>query len=134
MEPSAILFILIGSLLIASRGPLIVAPRATLRFFTRFIATDARVRGIALALAPLAAAMIMVSLGDGPATGILAVLGWLFAGVVAWLLVAPSSYRRIAGGVIAFSENSVDEMIIRLVGLLAVAIGGFVIYAALQVV
>lgn len=128
MDPLSGLCVLIGTLIIAGRGPMIFAPRATLRFFNGLLSTNARIRGIGVVLAPLAVATIALPLGEGEVAGILRVLGWLWAAASLWLLVAPSSYRKFAGGVLGYFESSVDEEVIRLLGVVAVAIGVALIY------
>ena len=100
LDPLSVLCVLLGSLILAGRGPLIFAPTATLRFFRKFLATDARIRASAVVPAPLAAASIVLPLGEGEVAGILRAFGWLWAAVSLWLLAAPDSYRRIAGGII----------------------------------
>lgn len=134
MDPPSILYILIGSLVIAGRGPMVFAPRATLRFFDRLLSTDARVRGISLVFAPLPAAVVTLPLGEGPAAEVLSALGWLFAAATLWLLSAPASYRRLAHAVLGFFESSVDEAVVRIVALVAVAIGVSMIYVGICVV
>lgn len=134
MDSLSILCILIGTLIIAVRAPMIFAPSATLRFFDRLISTDTGIRGIGLMIAPLALALVALSRGDEPAAGILHALGWLFAAATLWLLAAPGSYRRIARGVLDYFERSVDLAIVRIVGLVAVAIGLALIYVGVYVV
>ena len=75
MEPLSILCVLVGVLIIAVRAPLIFAPRATLRFFERLISTNAGIRGIDLAAAPLALAFVVLARGDGRVAGILHAVG-----------------------------------------------------------
>ena len=133
MDPLSILCVLIGTLIIAGRGPMIFAPTTTLRFFNRLLSTNARIRGIGVVLALLAAATIALPLGDGEVAGILGVLGRLWVAASLWLLVAPSSYRRFAGGVISYFESSVDEAVVRMIGVVAVAIGVALIYFGLYV-
>lgn len=133
MDALSILCVVLGSLMIASRGPMIFAPAATLRFIDRLLSTDARIRGVAVALAPMAAALVALPLGEGKAAAILRVLGWIWVAAVLWLLVAPSSYRRFAGRVLGYFENSVDERIVRLIGVVAVAIGAALIYFGIYV-
>ncbi len=134
MDPPSILCVFLGLLLIAGRGPVIFAPRATLRFFDRLISTDAGIRGIGAVLAPLAVALIVIPLGEGAVAGILHALGWLWAAGTLLLLAAPDSYRRIARGVLGYFESSVGEAIARVLGLVAVAIGIGLIYYGLYVV
>ncbi len=65
--------------------------------------------------------------------GIFRVLGWLWAAVSLWLLAAPDSYRRLAGGTLNYFESSVDEAVVRFIGVVAVAFGLALIYFGLYV-
>jgi uncharacterized protein YjeT (DUF2065 family) len=134
VDALSVLCILLGVLIIVTRGPMIVAPRATLRFYERLLSTDARVRGIGLVIGPLAVALVAFTSGEEGAAGILRALGWLSAAATLWLLAVPSSYRRLAQGVLDFFESSVDPAIVRIIGLLAVAIGVALIYVGIYVV
>jgi uncharacterized protein YjeT (DUF2065 family) len=133
VDPLSTLCVLIGALIIAGRGPMIFAPAATLRFANTLLSTDARIRGIAVVLTPLAVALIALPLGEGEVAGILGLFGWLWAAAALWLLAAPGSYRRIAGGVVSYFESSVDEAVVRMIGVVAVAIGVALIYFGLYV-
>ena len=134
MDPVSILYVLLGILIIAGRGPLVFAPRASLRFIDRLISSDTRLRAVALFLALLAVPLVVFPGGEGVAAGFLRALGWLFAATTLWLLAAPDSYRRLARGVIGYFERSVDEAIVRIIGLVAVAIGVALIYVGIVVV
>ncbi len=133
MDPLSIVCVVIGILIIATRGPLVFAPTATLRVFERLISTDARIRVSGVAVAPFAVALIALPLGEGAAVEVLRALGWLWAGVTLWLLFAPGSYRRVVRGVLNFLGNSVDEATVRIIGLVAVAIGVALIYFGVYV-
>lgn len=134
MDYLSILCILIGTLIIATRGPLILAPRAMLRVIRGLISTDARLRGIGLVLVVLAAAPLLLPIGEGAVAGGLYALGWLLAVASLWLLTAPGSYRLVAQGVLDYVDSSVDEAIVRILGIFAVAIGVGLVYVGLYVV
>ena len=134
MDSLSILCILIGILIIAVRAPMIFAPSATLRFFDRLISTDNGIRGIGLIIAPLALALIVLSRDGEGAAGVLYALGWIFAAATLWLLAAPGSYRRLGRSVLDYFESSVDMAIVRILGLVAVAIGIALIYVGIYVV
>ena len=134
MDPVSILCILLGLLVIVGRGPLLFAPQATLRFYERLLATDARVRVFGVVFGLLAVALLVPVPGEGTAAGLLRALGWIFAAGTVWLLAAPGSYRLVAQGVLEFAEGSVDSAVVRGVGILAVGIGLALIYAGLFVV
>lgn len=127
MNLLSILCVLLGILIIATRGPMIFAPAATLRFFDKLISTNAGIRGIAAVLAPFAVALLALPVDDGRMTEVLRFFGWLWAAAALWLFAVPDSYRRLAGGVLDFMA-SVDESIIRMIGAVAVAIGIALIY------
>ena len=133
MDPVSTICVLIGALIIAGRGPMVFAPMATLRFANTLLSTDARIRGIAVVLTPLAVALIALPLGEGKVAGILRFFGWLWAAAALWLLAAPGSDRRFAGGVVSYFESSVDEAVVRMIGVVAVAIGVALIYFGLYV-
>jgi len=86
-----------------------------------------------LAIAPLALAFLFLPLGDGGAAGFLRVLGWIFAAAVLWLWVLPGTYRLLALMVVDYFETSVDVGVVRIIGCVAVAIGGAMVYAGLFV-
>ncbi len=134
MEPLSMLCVLIGILIIAVRAPMVFAPSATLRFFDRLISTDTGIRGIGLVIAPRGLALVVLARGEGSPAGVLHALGWLFAAATLWLLAAPGSYRRLARGVLGYIESSVDMAIVRILGLVAVAIGVALIYVGIYVV
>jgi hypothetical protein len=122
VDPSSTLSVLIGALIIATRGPLIFVPAATLRFYDKLIATHGRIRALAVVIAPLALALIALPLGEGRMAEMLRIVGWLFAAAVLWLVAAPGSYRTVARGFLEVFESA-DEAIVRILGVLAVMIG-----------
>jgi len=128
MDPLSGCLVLIGAVIIATRGPLIFAPTATLRVFQSLLSTNARIRGIAVVLAPLGVALLALPLGEGDEARALRAFGWLWTAAIFWLLAAPGSYRVVAGGVVAYLESSVPEAAIRTIGVVAVAIGIALIY------
>ena len=133
MEPISVICILIGIAVIVNRGPLIFAPKATLRFYDRLISSNAGLRVICIGLLPLAVPLIALPLGDRAAAVILHLLGWLWAAVSLWLFAAPNSYARLARGVLGHFESSLDDTALRVIGLLAVAIGVTMVYFGLYV-
>ncbi len=133
MDPLSTICVLIGAVIIAGRGPLIFAPAATLRFANTLLSTDARVRGSAVVPTALAVAIIALPLGAGEVAGILRFFGWVWAASALWMLSSPDSFRYVAGGVTNYFESSVDEAIIRMIGVAFVALGVALIYFGLYV-
>ncbi len=133
MDPLSALCVLIGALIIAGRGPMIFAPVATLRFAKALLSTDARIRGGAVVPTALAVAIIALPLGAGGVAGILRFLGWAWAATALWMLASPDSFRYLVGGVTDYFESSVDEAVLRMIGVVSVALGVALIYFGLYV-
>ncbi len=127
MEPVSVLSVLIGILIIVTRGPMVFAPTATLRVLRKLVSTDRRVRGLALAVAPLALALVALPLGEGGLAAILRIFGWLWGSAAIWLLVTPGSYRSVVRVVLDFFERS-GETTVRAMGIVAVGLGVALIY------
>lgn len=134
MDLPSVLCVLLGCLFIAGRGPLIFAPRATLSLFDRLISSDTRLRGIGVGLAPVAAALIMIRVGDGVVGQVLQVLGWLWAAGTLLLLIVPGVYRGIAHAVLGWFDSPAGELRARILGVVAVALGIGLVYYGIYVV
>ena len=131
MDANAILCVVIGLIVIVARGPLIFAPEQTMLAYERMLATDARVRTVGLVVGALAIALLTAIDGSPTASFWLRALGWLLALAMIWLLVSPSTYRRLAQGVIGFAQDSTDTAIIRGIGLFAVVFGAWLVYVGI---
>jgi uncharacterized protein YjeT (DUF2065 family) len=122
--------IVLGLVIIVSRGPLVLAPDATLRVYRQLLATDARVRILGACIVALAVPMILVAQGSDLTTAkVVFVMGWGMACVgVLLLLLFPAAYRR-------FAESILDAMsqALRPVGAIAVGIGVLFIWMGVSV-
>ena len=136
MDGSSIFCIVVGILIIVSRGPLIFAPNATLRAYDRLIfATNARLRiHSASGVGILAVSLLLLPFGEGALAKFFYGLGWVVAAATLWIVLVPDVFRRFARGVLNFFENSVDDAILRFGGLLAVLAGIALIYVGIDVV
>ncbi len=133
MDGLAIPCIVIGVLVILARGPLIFVPAATLRVYRNLFATDARVRVVGFVLAALGVVVLRSGWGaTSLAAQSLSVLGWLlcFAGLAILLFAGP--WRRVADSLLEIASESVDAALLRLVGVIAVAVGGALVYLGLR--
>jgi cytochrome bd-type quinol oxidase subunit 2 len=124
VEPIAVVTALLAVLILAVRGPLVIAPTATLNVYRRWISTPGRIRLMAGVLALLAVPLIVTGRParvehGGIAMGIEG-LGWFMAAVAAWLLATPRLYQRLAYTI--FDAIS-DPAALRAMGVFAVAIG-----------
>ena len=135
MDSLSIICIGVGILVIISRGPLIFAPSATLRFYDRWLfSTNARCRAVGVVFATLAMALLFSDFGEGVLAGWLHTFGWFMAVVALLFWVLTNVFRRILQTIFGYIEKSVDERIIRIVGLLAVVFGFALIYVVVYVV
>ena len=135
MDSLAVICIVVGTLTIVVRGPLLVAPRATLRFYERLIfSTNARFRVFGVMFATLAMALLFSDFGEGVLVGLLHTFGWFMATVALLFLVLPNVFRRFFQTIFGYIEKSVDERIMRIVGFLGVVFGLALIYVEVYVV
>lgn len=135
MDSLSIMCIILGTLAIVSRGPLIFAPSATLRSYDRLIiSTNARFRAFGVVIATLAMALLFLSFGEGALAGFLHAVGWVVAAMALLMLVVPNVSRRFLSAMFDYLENSVDDAIVRILGLLAVVVGAVLIYVGVYVV
>ena len=127
--------IAVGILVIIGRGPLIFAPTATLRFYDRWLlSTKVRFRVFGAVLATLSIALLFSDFGEGVPAGLLHTFGWFMAAVALLFLPLPNVLRRFIQSIFGYIEESVDDGIVRIVGLLAVVFGFALIYVGVYVV
>ena len=135
MDALAITCIVVGILIIVMRAPLIFAPRATLRFCERLIfSTNARFRVFGVVFATLAMALLFSDFGEGALAGLLHTCGWFMATVALLFLVLPNVLRRFFQTIFGYIEESVNDGVVRIVGLLAVVFGLALVYVGVYVV
>ena len=129
MSEVGVVSIVLGVVVVCSRGALLVAPAATLRWFEGVIATNGRT--LALGAVTLTCGASMAWAGSSEHNGlatILSVVGWAVVGISTLALVLfPAAYRAIAEAVL---PTDTDEDLIgwRILGLAGVVVGGLLIY------
>ncbi len=129
MSEVGIVSIALGVVAVCSRGALLVAPAATLRWFEVAIGTNGRIRAMGAVALTLGAGMVWAgaSADSGLAT-ILSVVGWPIVGISTLALVLfPAVYRTIGEAVLP-SDKDADLTGWRILGLAGVIIGGLLIY------
>ena len=119
MDANSILCVIVGLLVIVFRGPMIFVPGRAIEFYDRMVSTDERLRIVALVVSPLAVALLLLPDDHSPSSFWLVLLGGVLALAVVWLLVAPSTYRALAGSVIDAFRGA--EAAVRIIGVVAVA-------------
>ena len=120
MDLLSVVCIALGALAIVSRGPLLLAPEATVRVYRRLIASGARVRVGGLVAGLLAAGILVgASRRGGSGATVASVLGWLLGALALLPLLAPASYQRIAFDLLSV----LDPGALRALGAMGVGLG-----------
>ena len=131
MNEVGALSILLGIVVVCSRGALLVAPAATLRWFATLIGTNSGSRVLGALVLALGASMAWAGAGEdsGLAT-ILSVVGWAAVGISAVAMVLfPAVYRAIAEALLPSDiDTDPDLSGWRVLGLAGVVVGGLLIY------
>ena len=132
MSQLALVTIALGTIIIAARGPLLVAPAGTLETYRSLFRSNARVRVMAVCGTLLGLAMIAAASGtDGAGAWVIWVWGWLAIAVSAlFALPFASTYRRIAEVLLDLIENS---DLPRPLGAVNIAFGALLVYLGLCV-
>ena len=103
MDSLSIICIVLGTLGIVLRGPLIFAPSATLRFYDRWIlSSNARVRTFGVVIATLAMTLLLLPLGDGALARLLQAFGWIVAAMALCMLVLSDGFHRFGRAMVSF--------------------------------
>ncbi len=131
MEPVGIVSIVLGLFIVCSRGFMVMAPAASVRWLKRFIiSSDGRIRTTGAFLVSLGAVTVWGgSAEDSDLAPILFVVGWYIVALSALLLVLfPGAYRAL---VLAFLPSDPGARLVgwQLMGLIGVIFGGFFIFA-----
>ena len=135
MGSLSIICIAVGILTLVARGPLIFAPSATLRFYDRWLfSTNARFRAFGVVIATLAMALLFSDFGEGVPSGFLHAVGWFLGTAALFVLVLPNVLRRFVQTVFGYIEESVNDGVVRIAGLLGVGFGFALIYVGVYVV
>ena len=118
----------IGTLIILTRGPLIVAPQSTRSFYMRLIGE--RMRGWGVIAGVIGAAFMLAA---QTTTGLAAsVTFWLGVFIITLgftsMMFFPEKMRAVA----ETAWNAFSEPVLRLLGILSVAVGALLIYYGLQ--
>lgn len=128
MSAVGIVSIILGLLIVISRGLLVVSPRTTLQSFGKIIQTESRTRLVGLATLLLPVLMIWAGgSADTGLAGVLLIFGLFMLAAISWLVFFPGSYIHFCRGFVPPDPDS-NLMGWRLMGLLGVFIGGVFIY------
>ena len=124
MEPIAIVTVILGAMYIVGRGPLLVAPQATVTVYRSMFSTHGRTRVFGSVLALLAIALVVTArqarIEHGGVTIPVEVMGWLSGGGAAAVLFAPDTMARLVMG---FWDSVSSDSGRRLFGAVNIAFG-----------
>ena len=98
------------------------------------LSTNVRFRVFGAVFATLSIALLFSDFGEGVLAGLLHTFGWFMAAVALLFLSLPNVLRRFIQSIFSYIEESVDDGIVRIVGLLAVVFGFALIYVGVYVV
>jgi hypothetical protein len=132
MSQLALVSVVAGAVIIAVRGPFVLAPAASAAGGRWLIASTARIRLAGVVFAALGLAMIL-SAQDSAETAALAVsiVGWLWLlAAVFLLLIFTSLYQKIARGMLDALD---DSAVLRVIGAIGTLIGAFLVYLGIAV-
>ncbi|HBM87868.1 MAG: hypothetical protein P1U69_07470 [Parvibaculaceae bacterium] len=120
MSPLALVLIVIGLLIAASRAPLIVAPEGTRSLYLKLMETDGRMRGLAVFIMLLGAVMIWASAPETTAVAAIVYwLGLLMLAIATFFILLPGQARRLA----TTTWGSFSTGVLRGLGLVALVFG-----------
>jgi hypothetical protein len=124
-----IVSIVLGAVMVCSRGALLMAPAATLRWVKGVIGNAGRTRALGAIALILGATMVWAGASEHSVLAtILSVGGWAVVGMSTFaLLLFPGVYRAIADAVLP-SDLNASLIAWRILGLVGVIIGGLLIY------
>jgi uncharacterized protein YjeT (DUF2065 family) len=131
MSGIAIICIVFGVIAIIIRGPLVFAPEATKRVYRRVFSSRSALRIIGVIMILLGLAMVMVSRESSQDVAIIiSLFGWLIMALAGPLtIVATSFVQRIAMA----SLDRISNTVARIFGIIAVVIGGLIVYLGFAV-
>lgn len=120
MSPLALVLVIIGLLIAASRAPLIIAPEGTRSLYLKLLKTDGRMRALAIFIVSLGAVMIWASAPEATAVAnIVHWLGLLMLAVAIFFILLPGRARQLA----TTTWGSFSTGVLRGLGLVALVFG-----------
>jgi hypothetical protein len=132
MQELALVSVVAGALIIAVRGPSVLAPAAAVSAYRWVLETQARIRSLGVVVAALGGVMIVSAHGsDQGAAWVISIVGWLWGlGALLLMLVFTSLYREVAGGILDAID---DPAVVRALGVLGTLFGAFLVYLGIGV-
>jgi hypothetical protein len=132
MSQLALVSVVAGAVIIAVRGPFILAPTASSAAGRWMITSRAKIRVAGVIFAALGLLMILSAQGSAQgAAWVIAIVGWLWLlAAVFLLLIFTSFYQKIALGIMDALD---DPAVLRALGAIGVLFGAFLVYLGIGV-
>ena len=132
MTQLALLSVVAGALIIAVRGPFVLAPAASFAGSRWLIASKARLRVAGVIFAALGLAMISSAQSSAQGAAlVVSILGWLWVlGAVFLLLIFTSLYQRFIARIMNALE---DSAVPRVAGVIGTLFGALLVYLGIGV-
>ena len=133
MSTLALVSILLGIIIIVTRGPLMFAPTITKRFYQALIESNLKMRITGVFTALLSIAMIISARGsDQNAAFIILIVGWAMA-ILAVFAIFFTSFSQSFLDTFIDLLDSMDNIMKRITGVFYTLLGAFFIYLGLIV-
>ena len=132
MSQLALVSVIAGAVIIAVRGPFVLAPTASSAAGRWLIASRARIRVAGVIFAALGLVMILSAHGSNQGTAwVISIVGWLWAlASVFLLLIFTSFYQQMARGIM----DALDDLaLMRVLGAIGALFGALLIYLGIAV-
>jgi hypothetical protein len=128
----ALVSVVAGAVIIAVRGPFVLAPAASSAGGRWLIASSARIRVAGVIFAALGLTMILSAHGSAQgAAWVISIVGWFWVlAAVFLLLIFTSFYQRIATGIMDALD---DPALLRGLGVIGTLFGAFLVYLGIGV-
>ena len=132
MNQLALVSVVAGAVIIAVRGPFVLAPAASSAGGRWLIASSARIRVAGVLFAALGLAMILSAQSSAQGAAlVISILGWLWMlAAVFLLLIFTSLYQRIA---VRIMDLLNDSAVLRWLGVIGTLFGAFLVYLGIGV-
>lgn len=126
MTPFGVVLVGFGVLIIVSRGPLVFAPEAMHGFYRKLVREPMWLRALSLLGTFFGLALAWTARAEsGVAASGFGALGWVIAVGTGASLLFPAALGRLADSLL---QSASDPSLLRAIGVLAIGVGGLVIY------
>ncbi len=132
MTQLALVSVVAGAIIIAVRGPFVLAPTASFAGSRWLLASRTRIRVAGVLFAALGLAMISSAQSSAQGAAlVISILGWLWVlAAVFLLLIFTSLYQRVIVGIMNALE---DSAVLRVAGVIGTLFGAFLVYLGIGV-